>query len=151
MFVYLFPDLTDAGLHLCLLKKVLALYERQHTIYSANQLMAKIHCVYCRWVLNVHILRLSVSLNDRFSSHSYRISASKMITALILITLIKIVTTQQNVFYNPASPGTDGDYSDNAVWVTGSQQELEWSTSYNNMSLVLWQQGANNSEDILSK
>lgn len=48
-------------------------------------------------------------------------------------------TEPQNVFINPPQPGPDHEYSKNNVYALGSTINLQWTTSWDAMQLLLWQ------------
>src|SRR6266498_2047509 len=59
--------------------------------------------------------------------------------SVLISTLLSLVSAQQNVFYNPVPGATIHDYSKNPIYNIGKTVDLQWSTSYKRLSLVLWQ------------
>ena len=54
--------------------------------------------------------------------------------------LVATVLAQgQNHFINPPIPGGTGDFVDNKNFSTGSTVNLQWTTNYPMISLILWQ------------
>lgn len=68
------------------------------------------------------------------------------ILGLYTLALIGLTAAQtdDSVFYNPPTSGEIHDYSQDYVWAVGSTQQLRWSTEYETVELVLWQ---NNNPD----
>ena len=60
---------------------------------------------------------------------------------LLQFFLLTAAAGQQNVFYFPGSGGPTGDYSQDLIFPIGSTQQIRWSTSYTNLSLVLYKDG----------
>jgi len=62
----------------------------------------------------------------------------------VFILLSKTVSAQnddENAFIEPVPPGTPNDFSENTVYVIGSQISLRWRTNYTELSLAIWQNG----------
>jgi hypothetical protein len=57
----------------------------------------------------------------------------------IFLSILSSVSAQQNVFYNPLPGAIVHDYSENPTYTIGDIVNIQWSTSYKTLSLVLWQ------------
>lgn len=44
-----------------------------------------------------------------------------------------------NFFIEPPAPGTAGDFTQNNVYVVGSQISVRWATNFSEMSLAIYQ------------
>lgn len=64
------------------------------------------------------------------------------------------ISAQQNTFFNP--PNTQygeivHNYTLDNVWPLGSAQNITWSTSYTNSTLILWQNDNPDYETFIGK
>ena len=64
-------------------------------------------------------------------------SLSSLLVTLLCIS--RTILAQSNQFINPPVPGPDNVYSANNVYAVGSTINLQWTTNYTTMSLVMWQ------------
>jgi hypothetical protein len=65
----------------------------------------------------------------------------------VLIFLSKTVYAQSddaNSFIEPGPPGTPGDFTQNNVYVVGSQISVRWTSNYSELSLVIYQNDNSN-------
>lgn len=66
------------------------------------------------------------------------------------VAFISLVVAQNDgVFYNPPTFGATGDFSQNPVYVIGQTVQVRWTVSYNQISLVLYQNNNNTFEYLL--
>lgn len=77
-------------------------------------------------------------------SPSSRCKQAEMLLSLrILIVVASLLATslaqRQNHFINPQIPGDTNDYTDNKNLSVGSTVNLQWTTNYPRISLILWQ------------
>ena len=84
-----------------------------------------------------HFLRKSRQASISVIMQRTIFSPYSLVIALLFVS--KTVWAQTNQFINPPVPGPDNVYSANNVYAVGSTINLQWTTNYTTMSLVMWQ------------
>ena len=71
----------------------------------------------------------------------------------LLVQLFVSLCTAQNggEFFNPVGPGPVNDYTKNPTYTIGDTVQVRWSTTWDRISLVLWQNGYNEFEYLLGR
>ena len=73
-----------------------------------------------------------------------------MLSLILHLSLFVILCAGQGgQFYNPPKFAKSGDFSDNQNFTIGSTVHLTWTTTWDRISLVLWQNGYPDFEYIL--
>jgi hypothetical protein len=65
-----------------------------------------------------------------------------MLLALLLLDAVSFVFAQSvGTFFNPpAAVKNQPDFSTNPVWTVGETEAIQWTTTYLNYTIALWQQ-----------
>ena len=77
------------------------------------------------------------------------LSAIMLPSIFCLSLFVVLCAGQGGQFYNPPAFAQAGDYSDNKNFTIGSTVHLTWTTVWDRISLVLWQNGYPDFEYIL--
>ncbi|MCJ1382741.1 hypothetical protein MMC17_005854 [Xylographa soralifera] len=75
----------------------------------------------------------------------------KVLLLLLLIWTSYSSAQTDGVFYNPPSPGTASDFTENPIYQVGSTVQLRWFVSWDRISLCLTQNGNRDYEFLLRK
>ena len=68
----------------------------------------------------------------------------------LLGTLCTVALAQNNVFINPPTNGPIHEYADDVVFAEGSTVNLQWTTNWSKITLLLWQNGNPNYQTLLN-
>lgn len=63
------------------------------------------------------------------------------LVAILLVLQLPIACVwSENAFSNPPAPGDTGYYDDNNVYALGDLINIRWTTDFEAVNLILWQQ-----------
>jgi hypothetical protein len=63
-----------------------------------------------------------------------------LLTLLLAKTSAVIADSDGNVFFNPSPAGQNKDFSANQVWTIGEVETIQWTTTYDEYYITLFQQ-----------